>query len=139
VEARLRPVNALLGLMTPGDLAPPVLADAGFRVAGLEIPVGLESDRLVTDVLLVHDLTGHLLACKAKSGRTSERLRPGSTQPGRAPGSYRLRRSAKKNRGPGSYRAGRVPGQLPRDRRRLRRPNLAGDGSGEEVNCRTLV
>jgi len=68
VEARLRPVNALLGLMTPGDLAPPVLADAGFRVAGLEIPVGLESDRLVTDVLLVHDLTGHLLACKAEVG-----------------------------------------------------------------------
>jgi len=68
VEARLRPVNALLGLMTPGDLTPPVLADAGFRVAGLEIPVGLESDRLVIDVLLVHDLTGHLLACEAKSG-----------------------------------------------------------------------
>jgi hypothetical protein len=68
VEARLRPVNTLLGLTTRGNLIQPVLADIGFRVAGLEIPVVLGADRVVIDLLLVHDLTAHLVACEAKSG-----------------------------------------------------------------------
>lgn len=72
MEARLRPVNALLALIMRGDLTPPVLADAGFRIAGLEIPVGLPGARVVVDVLLVHDATSHLLACEAKSGANVE-------------------------------------------------------------------
>lgn len=72
MEARLRPVNAVVALAMRGDMTPPVLADAGFRLAGLEIPVGLPGARVVIDVLLVHDATGHLLACEAKSGPNIE-------------------------------------------------------------------
>ncbi len=53
MDARLKPVNALLGLCIPGDLNPSVLYDAGFRVAGLENPVLTPDGRVVIDVLLV--------------------------------------------------------------------------------------
>lgn len=65
---RLKPVNALLGLCIPGDLNPPVLHDAGFRIAGLEIPVLTPTGRVVIDVLLVHPETSRLVLCESKSG-----------------------------------------------------------------------
>jgi hypothetical protein len=49
-------------------LNPSVLSDAGFRVAALEVPVGLGADRVVIDVVLVHDASGLILAVEAKSG-----------------------------------------------------------------------
>jgi len=67
VEARLRPINAVLALLMSGDVRP-VLADAGFRLIGLEIPVGLAEERVVIDILAHHESTGHLLALEAKSG-----------------------------------------------------------------------
>jgi hypothetical protein len=51
-----------------GDVNPPVLADAGFRVAGLEVPVVGRDGKAVIDVLLVHETTNHLVACESKSG-----------------------------------------------------------------------
>lgn len=68
MEARLKPVNALIGLCTPGDLNPAALHDAGFRLAGLEVPVLSPVGRIVIDVLLVHPATSHLVACESKSG-----------------------------------------------------------------------
>lgn len=68
MHPRLRPVNALIGLCTPGDLNPAVLYDAGFRVAGLEIPALSPAGRVVIDVLLVHPPTSHLIVCESKSG-----------------------------------------------------------------------
>jgi hypothetical protein len=69
VEKRLIPINALIGLTTPGGLERPVLAEAGFHTAGLEIgavsPVG---GKVTIDVVLANDSTGHLLACESKSG-----------------------------------------------------------------------
>lgn len=53
MHARLKPVNALLGLCIAGDLNPPVLHEAGFRLAGLEIPVLSPAGKVVIDVLLV--------------------------------------------------------------------------------------
>jgi hypothetical protein len=68
VEPRLRPINAVLGLVTLGEVNPPVLAHAGFRIAALEVPVGVGDARVVIDVLLAQDRIGLLLACEAKSG-----------------------------------------------------------------------
>ena len=39
MEARLRPINAILGLLTPHDINPPALVEAGFTLEGLEVPV----------------------------------------------------------------------------------------------------
>ncbi len=68
MEARLRPVNGLLGLCQQGELNPSPLAAAGFRVVGLEVPVGVQGDQVVVDVVLFHDLSGLFLACESKSG-----------------------------------------------------------------------
>jgi len=65
---RLRPTNGLIGLCTPGDLNPAPLYDAGFRIAGLEVPVGVGVATVVIDALLVHRDSSHLVACESKSG-----------------------------------------------------------------------
>lgn len=72
MHARLRPLNALIGLCTPGDLNPAPLHDAGFRIAGLEVPVRTSAGNVVVDVLLAHDATSHLVACESKSGGNVE-------------------------------------------------------------------
>lgn len=68
MEKRLRPINGLLGLCQPGELNPSPLADAGFRLVALEVPVGVDQNRVVIDVVLLHEATSLLLACECKSG-----------------------------------------------------------------------
>ena len=68
MEARLLPLNAVLALASAGGTNPAPLAAAGFRVAALEVPVGIGANRVVIDVLLTQERTGLLIACEAKSG-----------------------------------------------------------------------
>lgn len=68
MEERLRPVNALLGLLTRGDENPAALADAGFRLVGLEVPVAGPQGTVTVDAVLLHDESLHLLLCEVKSG-----------------------------------------------------------------------
>ncbi|OWV12030.1 hypothetical protein B5D80_03775 [Micromonospora wenchangensis] len=72
MEARLQPVNAILGLVIAGDVNPPLLADAGFRVVGLEVPAVGPAGKAVIDVLLFHEATNHLVQCESKSGANIE-------------------------------------------------------------------
>ncbi len=72
MEERLVPVNATLGLVTPGGLNRAVLAEAGFRAVGLEIPCVTSEGKVVVDVVLAHAYTGHLIACEAKCGSKPE-------------------------------------------------------------------
>jgi hypothetical protein len=68
VEPRLLPLNGLLTLVTRGDINRPVLAEAGFRVVGLEIPVVGTGGKAVIDILLFREATNHLVQCESKSG-----------------------------------------------------------------------
>ncbi len=72
MEARLVPLNALLGLVTRGDVNRPVLAEAGFRLVGLEIPVVSPSGSVVIDAVLFHENTNHLVQCESKAGANVE-------------------------------------------------------------------
>lgn len=72
MEARLRPVNAVLGLLMSGDVNPARLAEAGFRLAGLEVPVVVPGRKVVVDVVLFHPDAGHLVLIEAKSGGNIE-------------------------------------------------------------------
>jgi hypothetical protein len=72
VEQRLRPINALIGLVTPGDINPPALAQAGFQLAGLEVPVTGPAGTVTVDALLFHPASAHLLLCEVKSGANVE-------------------------------------------------------------------
>lgn len=68
MEDRLKPVNALLGLVTTGDINPPVLQRAGFLLVGLEVPITGPNGTVVVDALLFHLHDAHLLMCEVKSG-----------------------------------------------------------------------
>jgi hypothetical protein len=72
VEPRLTPINAVLDLALADGLNPAPLADAGWRVACLELPVLTELGTVVCDVVLFNDRTGHLLVVEAKSGANIE-------------------------------------------------------------------
>jgi hypothetical protein len=72
VEDRLVPINTLLGLLLPNDINPPMLASAGFQLAGLEIPAGGAEGAVVIDVLLFHAETNHLVQVESKSGANIE-------------------------------------------------------------------
>jgi hypothetical protein len=72
VEDRLLPVNGLLGLVTRHDFNEPLLANGGFELAGLEVPVTVGAGKVVIDVLLFHPERSILLACEAKSGSNIE-------------------------------------------------------------------
>ena len=61
LEARLRPINSVLGLLTPHDLNPDALRGAGFGLQGLEVPILAGAGRVVVDVLLLHPETGLLV------------------------------------------------------------------------------
>ncbi|MEV2193510.1 hypothetical protein AB0I02_21350 [Streptomyces phaeochromogenes] len=70
---RLLPINALLGLCTPHDINPSPLANAGFRVVALEVPLSCgASSSVVADAVLFHDALAHLVICEAKSGANVE-------------------------------------------------------------------
>lgn len=68
MEDRLKPVNALLGLVTAGDINPPVLGQTGYALAGLEVPITGPNGTVVVDVLLFHPDDAHLVLCEVKSG-----------------------------------------------------------------------
>ena len=68
MEARLRPVNAVLGLLTPYDVNPAVLANASFTLAGLEIPAVGAEGKVVINVSSFNPTTG-LLVCFRGSRR----------------------------------------------------------------------
>lgn len=76
MEPRLRPLNAVLGLCglggLPGGSGTPLL-NAGFRVARLEAPIASPpSSTVVIDLLLIHEVESHLVACESKSGGNIE-------------------------------------------------------------------
>lgn len=72
MEDRLIPLNAILELATPSGVNRPVLAEAGYEVAGLEIPCLTAKGTVVVDVVLAHPRTAHLIACESKSGGNIE-------------------------------------------------------------------
>jgi hypothetical protein len=72
VESRLVPVNAILDLALADGLNPAPLADAGWAVAALEVPVRVSGETVVCDVVLFNPRAGHLLVVEAKSGANLE-------------------------------------------------------------------
>ena len=72
MESRLIPVNAILDLALADGLNPAPLADAGWAVAALEVPVRASGRTVVCDVVLFNPQAGHLLAVEAKSGANLE-------------------------------------------------------------------
>jgi hypothetical protein len=68
VEARLLPVNAILGLLTPGDVNRAALSDQGFILAGLEVPIVGPTGRVDVDVVLFRQASSHFVLLEAKSG-----------------------------------------------------------------------
>lgn len=72
MEARLVPVNALIGLVTADGLNRAVLAETGFEIAGLEVPCLTDAGTVVIDVVLANRSTGHLIACESKFGSNVE-------------------------------------------------------------------
>lgn len=72
MESRLVPVNAILDLALADGLNPAPLADAGWAVAALEVPVRLSGQTVVCDAVLFNPQAGHLLAVEAKSGANLE-------------------------------------------------------------------
>lgn len=72
MEQRLLPINTLLGLLLPNDVTPPALSEAGFTLAGLEVPAGGPGRSVTIDAVLLHADTSHLLAVEAKSGANVE-------------------------------------------------------------------
>ena len=73
MEDRLLPTNGLLGLVTSHDVNEPLLRNAGFKLAGLEVPVAVGSGKVVVDVVLFNERESQFLACEAKSGANVER------------------------------------------------------------------
>lgn len=72
MEGRLTPLNALLGLLISGDVNRAALADAGFKLVGLEVPVAGRQGTVTVDAVLLHEESVHLLLCEAKSGANVE-------------------------------------------------------------------
>ena len=72
MDARLRPINAILGLLTPHDVNPDALRAAGFTLQGLEVPILAGGGQVVVDILLFHPVTGLLVLVEAKSGANIE-------------------------------------------------------------------
>jgi hypothetical protein len=72
VEPRLVPVNAVLDLALADGLNPAPLANAGWAVAALEVPVRVAGGPVVCDVVLFNPGAGHLLVVEAKSGANLE-------------------------------------------------------------------
>jgi hypothetical protein len=72
VETRLLPLNAILNLLHPFDVNPSVLHDAGFRLAGLEVPIIGSAGKVNADVILLNSDDPHLVLCEVKSGANIE-------------------------------------------------------------------
>lgn len=72
MDARLLPVNAILGLLTAGDVNSPTLSDHGFVLAGLEVPIVGPDGRVDADLVIFHPASSHLVLFEAKSGANIE-------------------------------------------------------------------
>jgi len=72
MENRLVPINGFLCLLQPNDVTPPVLADAGFHLAGLEVSAEAHDGSVVIDGLIFHPEASHLVAAEAKCGSNIE-------------------------------------------------------------------
>ncbi len=72
LERRLIPINAMLDLATPDGINPAVLAEHGYRVAGLEVPVSTSLGNVVIDIVIANGNTGHILAVESKCGGNVE-------------------------------------------------------------------
>lgn len=72
MERRLIPVNAVIGLATSDGVNPAPLAERGYRVAGLEIPVTTTAGNVVIDVVIANGDSGHILAIESKCGGNIE-------------------------------------------------------------------
>lgn len=85
MHPRLVPINACISWCTPNDGWPSPFADAGFRLAGLEIPVrDREDETIVLDIVMWARETGWLIGGECKSGanlRGRQALRLGRVQP----------------------------------------------------------
>jgi hypothetical protein len=85
VESRLVPVNAFLDLALADGLNPAPLADAGWAVAALEVPVRVSGETVVCDVVFWSVMVaGHIRAASpygrvAASRRCQARSRSTST------------------------------------------------------------
>jgi len=72
---RLQVVNAFISLCQPYDTWPSTLHDAGYRLAGLEIPVRNERGGVTIDAVAAHQARDALLAAECKSGSNVRRSR----------------------------------------------------------------
>jgi hypothetical protein len=72
LERRLVPINAFIGLCDPSPPWPLTLADAGFRLAALEVPVVTEAGTVTLDGVADSRATGELLVVECKSGANIE-------------------------------------------------------------------
>jgi hypothetical protein len=72
LERRLIPINAMIDLATPDGINPAVLANHGYRVAGLEVPIATAAGNVVVDVVIANGDTGHILAIESKCGGNIE-------------------------------------------------------------------
>jgi hypothetical protein len=68
LETRLVPLNAVIDLTTADGINQSALAEGGFHLAGLEIPVVTPRGNVLIDVVLANASIGHLIAIEAKSG-----------------------------------------------------------------------
>src|SRR5436190_7263890 len=72
MDPRLRIHNAVIGLAHPNPPWPQPLADAGYRIARIEQPVGTRLGEVTVDLLLVADERNAILATECKEGTVQE-------------------------------------------------------------------
>jgi hypothetical protein len=68
LERRLTPINGFIGLCRPAPPWPSTLADAGFWLAALEVPVRTEVGTVTLDGVAHAPATNELLVTECKSG-----------------------------------------------------------------------
>ena len=70
MDARLIPLNAFIGLVSPpGTSWPNPLHAAGYELVALELPVDADGERVVADAVAFNDATNRFLVVETKSGR----------------------------------------------------------------------
>ena len=73
VDRRLIPVNAFIALTARGPSSwPSPLADAGYRLEGLEIPLRTENGLIVVDAVAFNPTLNRFIAAECKSGNNVE-------------------------------------------------------------------
>lgn len=69
VDDRLIPLNAFIGLCVPDHLWPSPLAEVGYVLAGIEVPVGVNNRVVVFDAVTFRQTQNRVLGAEAKSGQ----------------------------------------------------------------------